>query len=262
MFRRGCVWAVTYSTLWGCRFEEGQYVPESDLVNWLGYTCAAPCDCRGAAQEFAGFGSPECEAQIEGWVGDAQSSAADVFYSQKCAERLIERIFEFDNSEDACATEPEVVLEWLSCEDECQIYYGTAAVGEPCERFGRRMSTCAADLTCAFDGRCYEPCDQPLVIPAGGTCSYAAGVLEAKCDAVLACDPVGGTCVEQPSSGVPCDPETPLCLPEEGCSEDTAMCEPRMPLDAPCDAHQDCESSVCQQTCQPAAPYQCDHPWF
>ncbi len=142
------------------------------------------------------------------------------------------------------------------------MYYGTAAIGEPCERFGRRMSTCAAELTCAFDGRCYEPCDQPLVIPAGGTCSYAAGVLEAKCDAGLVCDPVDGTCIAAPTIGAMCDPEAPLCLPEETCSAGIETCEPRDPEGTPCDAHEDCLSSVCQTVCLSEDPYQCEHPWF
>jgi hypothetical protein len=199
---------------------------------------------------------------IETWVSDAQASKSEPVYSQQCAEGLRARMIDFQNGDDDCSTDPELALAWISCEDECQIYSGTAAIGEPCERFGRRMSTCAAELTCAFDGRCYEPCDQPLVIPEGGTCSYAEGVLEAKCDAGLACDPVSGVCVVEPSAGVMCDPDVPLCSPSEGCSHHTETCEPRRPLGSPCDYHDDCESAVCQEVCEPEDPYQCDHPWF
>jgi hypothetical protein len=238
------------------------YIPERWLADYVSTLCAPSFDCRGAAREFAGFGSDECHAMVEAWVSDARAHAGDVIYSQSCAEALYTRMVDFSFQEEASSTDAATALGWISCEEECQIYYGTAAIGEPCERFGRRMSTCAAELMCAFDGRCYDPCDQPLVIPLGGTCSYASGVLHAKCDAGLVCDPVSGVCATPPSPGVMCDPDAPNCSPSEGCSHHTETCEPRGPLGSQCDYHEDCESAVCREVCESEDPYQCDHPWF
>src|SRR5688572_12414626 len=88
---------MSTAVLVACRVDYGPHVPESELVDELGYSCAAPCECRGAAHAFAGSYSPECEAMIETWVSDAQASAREPVYSQQCAESLRARMIDFGN---------------------------------------------------------------------------------------------------------------------------------------------------------------------
>ncbi len=259
----GTLYTIALIALLGCHpFDPFAVIlPEDALDDHLLQICFLQeghpdCPCRGQAETYPTEGNWECELMVRGWISAAGRSA--LTYGQECAERLVE----FEISTAPCLTDASEALSWVTCEDECQIYFGTAAVGESCERFGRRMSTCAADLVCGFDDRCYAPCDRPLEIPAGGACSYASGLLQEQCAPGLLCDPGTGACVVEPLPEASCDPEAPLCIPVDWCDPDTTTCTPRLPLASPCQTHDQCTSLVCDEICEPPDQYKCDHPWF
>ncbi len=196
----------------------------------------------------------------DGWLGPAR--AAGLTYAKSCIDGLLERAQEFDIASDACSPDASDFLFWLPCEDECQIYFGTATIGEQCERFGRRMSTCAADLACGFDDICHAPCDLPQVIPEGGPCGYAVGLVQEHCSDGLVCDEATATCVVPTSTGAPCNPAAPVCGPADGCRSAMMTCEPRRALGAGCGAHDECISGVCDGQCKPPDPFPCGHQYF
>lgn len=259
--RIGSFCAMT-SLVLACRFQEPPVsIDEIDLALNLHGSCVSDtpiggCPCLGAVASEDG-----CGVLVDGWIDPAR--AAGLTYSKACVDGLFERLSDFERGEwDQCSSDRAHNLSWLACEDECQIYHGTATVDEPCERFGRRMSTCAAELACGFDNRCHAPCDLPLEIPEGSACGYRVGLLHEQCTDGLVCDAATSTCVIAPMTGASCEPDSPVCASPDGCAPETMTCAPRQPVGAACTAEQDCVSSVCDVTCLEPDPYRCGNQYF
>jgi len=258
---------VTLSLLGtACPFDDGGHIPELGLPNVLTSVCpgslsGAECPCRGAATPDTYRGDRECESAVPHWIDAAEQG--ELQYSSRCIEFLLDiglvspQAYSLSCTMDATSSRA-----WLACEDECQIYFGSGKEGDSCERVGRRMSTCAADLACGYDGRCYSPCDRPLLVPEGGACGYPVGLLQEECEPGLQCDPAIGSCVPAPAPGAACDADVPLCVPGEWCSATSGLCMPTVTDGGQCERHDECFSRVCAGTCQPADPHRCDHPWF
>lgn len=255
--------------LCGCRDEPPPSLAESALEWTLATTCPGTasvtdeCRCRGVnAMAEMNLGASICETAIDYWLHD--SRYAELIYDGVCAAAVLKRNSAYIETEAfACSVDapPEPLLD---CDDECQIYFGTAQVGEACERFGARMSTCAADLVCGIDALCHEPCDRPLEIPIGGDCGEFLGALvDEHCAPGSVCDPATSECTVPLAAGERCGDDLPPCPPDHSCVQPTATCEPQAAIGGACGRHYDCASHVCKDgACAEPDPWSCDHPWF
>lgn len=245
-----------------CGFEDPAVdIDEADAPFYVALWCdvgtaAYGCECIGKYRPFE-----MCETLANHWVADALANG--LTYDQTCMNHLWQTNLDFERAHrGVCSATAADNLAWLACEQECQIYHGEGALGEACERFGRRMSTCRGDLVCGFDDVCHAPCSRPLEVPEGGPCGYALGLLHESCAAGFTCHPVDAVCVPTLAPGASCDPVAPLCAPAELCPPGTGVCEPLRALGEPCDEHEQCASLVCDDVCAPPDVYRCAHPWF
>lgn len=259
----GCLAAAP--SLLSCWSDRLGSIGASSLEDVLPLTCPGylpnrECPCRGPAEPDTYARNRACEEAIPMWL-DASVSAG-LEYSDECADRILPLgLNSPEAAELECSADPDASRAWLDCEDECQIYFGIGQLGDACETTGRRMSTCAMELSCGYDGRCHRPCERPLEIPEGGRCGYVAGMLQERCADGLQCDPQG-VCVAEPSAGVTCEPGAPFCRPGEWCPEATMQCAPTVDVGVACGSHAECTTGVCAGTCQTADPVRCDQPWF
>jgi len=213
------------------------------------------CTCRGATKS-----AEMCVALVDNWLASVRT--ADLSYQSNCVDTMICAHADFVlNNTDRCSSDRDEQLSWLTCQDECQIYAGSATEGEACERLGRRMSTCAANLACGSDDRCHRPCDLPLEIPEGGPCGIREGLIHEQCTAGTVCIGDPGVCVRSAPSGSVCDPAMATCAPTDACFEATAICEPRLAEGDPCTRHEECASEVCVEVCLPPDPFRCGNFW-
>jgi hypothetical protein len=255
----------------GCRDEPE---PAPSLAEWalegtLAATCPGTvtatdeCPCRGVnAMAQTNLGGSECENAIDYWLHDSLS--VGLTYDGECAAAVLERNSDYVDSEQlSCSIDPPSEP-LVACEDECQIYFGDAALGDACTRFGPRMSTCEADLVCGVDGTCHAPCERPLEIPKGGRCSQFLGALvDEACIEGTVCSPETSTCEVPLALGETCDHSTAPCPKDHYCGGPEYVCRPRGALGEPCDRHFDCLSYVCiDDVCAAPDPWSCDNRWF
>lgn len=259
--RSRLVWLAAVLQLSACRYDDGLApVPEEEVTKFLGDLCQTfptyslddGCECRGPSLDVLSCGD----------LAESMTSAArglELTYDIDCFGHIEDLDLDhiLSGTYDQCTTDREVHVTWVSCEQECQVYFGDAEAGEPCERAGRRMSTCAQGLVCGADDVCHAPCDAPLEIPIGAACGYRAGFQREGCAAGLVCSADPGTCVVAPATGTACDPTAPVCAQTDGCFADTSMCTPRLAMGEPCSAHGECVTNVCDQTCLPPDSYAC-----
>lgn len=245
--------------LFSCRTgDEIESVEEPDLADFLAKLCMAEtvmmvfdCVCQGSI-----LTREQCQANTDSWVASARELQLE--YDSSCMLSLDRRYLDFvSDSANPCSLERADELAWVSCEHECQVYFGTVVEGERCERAGRRMSTCEQGLACGADGRCYRPCDVPLAIPEGGACGYTLGLRDEACASPTVCSGDPGTCVVPAVSGDACDPMAPTCDGDDACFADSNTCAPKLELGEPCVEHVECASGVCVDGCQPPDPYRC-----
>lgn len=246
------------ASLVGCRWDDtGAFVPENEVAVRLEFTCeSGTCRCNGAVLDLG-----VCSEFTSQWIDAAHASG--LVYQRACTEKLFELAYgHFGSEEDPCAPDA-ATYAWASCENECQVFSGTSALGEPCTSVGRRMSNCAPELLCAVDGLCHEPCDRPMTIPEGRPCGYFAnGYLDETCALGFVCDPATSVCVAASSPGTPCEPAASTCSTDAWCDPIGGQCVAKLPDAAPCDDHDQCVSQVCDGVCLTRDPYLCLHPYF
>lgn len=201
-----------------------------------------------------------CSAAFETSIAASQNAGLE--YDADCAGSLDYRLERPIDGEEECALDRDGVPS-VACEEECQVYSGSGTAGAPCTRYGRRMSTCSSDLTCALDGRCREPCERPMVSQMWQPCGYfSAWLLDERCAEGLVCDPMRGVCVPPLTSGEACEVAASTCPSDEWCSERDLACVPKRELGETCTEDAGCTSGVCVEVCSPPQPYLCTHPRF
>lgn len=129
----------------------------------------------------------------------------------------------------------------FGCHVDCQMFFGTGTIGDPCEAFGRQMSDCEQGLVCGVDRRCHVPCDEPQIALEGDYCGPSRGVWEGSCAAGFACGN-SGTCETAAGLGAPCDAAT-LCAVGSWCAD--SICVAQVMGGEACDTHESCLSRLC-----------------
>jgi hypothetical protein len=133
---------------------------------------------------------------------------------------------------------------FLSCEDDCQIFYGDQPEGAACEAYGHRMSDCAQGLVCGADRVCHQPCEIPFVAPEGGFCGAARGMWFVECDAGLSCN-ADGICEAALPLGGPCSEDVD-CAIGGWCDASVSACVGDYTGGTACERHEQCTSDVCK----------------
>jgi hypothetical protein len=145
---------------------------------------------------------------------------------------------------------------WLSCEEDCQYFFGDQPEGAACEAVGHRMSDCEEGLICAPDRRCHQPCDYSFIAPLGGWCGPARGMWFVTCDAGLRCGPEG-TCQPAAAIGESCV-DNFGCAIGGWCDTETNLCTSVGADGTPCVTDDQCESMVCVEgRCLEEEPFVC-----
>ena len=207
----------------------------------------ARCDC--VAPRWPGP-LERCEPEADGLADDWQRRADDrkLDYDAACLARLVQATSGVKDFATQCGDGSLV-----TCEQECQIFFGERELGESCDAIGRRISTCQQDLACGPDGLCHEFCDVPTVATEGQFCGHELGLFAVRCADGLAC--VGNRCVGGVQPGEPCEDERP-CADSSYCGDGT--CSTKLAAGESCSADFACLSGVCEdQRCFDDQPVAC-----
>ena len=201
-------------------------VPESDVESVIvSELCARfdECECAAARYGLAGASCDEAATQlVKSWVGGARG----LEYDGRCmAKSPWTDCLGLRQDENRCSR-------------QCQIYSGSASIGEQCERFGPYMSSCQSGLFCDVDGVCRDECDALKAGLAGHRCGSSKGD-HTECAAGLVCE--GGQCVDAAQLGSSCGPQP--CEAGTWCSE--GECVASFPPGAMCPLTPDCEGDQC-----------------
>ena len=183
-------------------------------------------------------------SQAETWVARTHELGLD--YDGDCALKL----YYYGEGPYECSVFEQNEHYW-ACDQVCALYYGSAALGEPCELVGLHMSTCTKDLVCGPDERCHAPCDAPELALVGQRCGAALGL---PCAMGLACA-ASGRCVDVMPLGSACDFEQP-CDVDAWCGA-SSLCEARVEDGQACEVHEQCLSQLCEAggCVAPTLPY-------
>lgn len=173
----------------------------------------------------------------ESWVSRARELG--LTWDQACADQLFGPLPDGDGY---CGMANNGY--WLSCNEECQIYFGSAGLDEPCEVVGRRVSTCSQGLACGTSGRCVSPCDASGVAQESDSCGYDLGHT-VDCGPGLAC--IAGTCIIGATENEPCSDSAPC---EDALWCESGTCAQRGGEGAACSESAACLSRACvEQVC-------------
>lgn len=181
----------------------------------------------------------DCSATVRPYLDTSMQAAidADLTFSRSCLEAAKAAAFSDDPMSPNAASGT-----WLSCDDDCQFFYGDQPEGAPCESYGHRMSDCGPDLVCAPDRTCHAPCDASFVAPQGGYCGPERGMWFVRCDAGLRC--TMGTCEPAAAIGAPCS-DASACTDEGWCDASSGTCMADLPGGSACEDHSHCASDLC-----------------
>jgi hypothetical protein len=245
------------SAMPGCGDEEEPSGPGADYAAAI-CDAMASCDCRDPSytdrdecfdELYGEYVSGERRAEARGWTFDPDCLEASLAYIEDVG----------------CMNVPEIIEAHLWT-DFCQLFYGDAEPGEPCEpAFGLRMSGCEQGIICSPGAEylCYDFDDPPPELGEGEACLDDEGFIIGDCDydAGLVCHWEAGTCVVPSAEGEHCRNDYP-CDYDTWCDEETdpsnPVCVPRKPLGEPCESMIECESLECFDVCVEREPEACE----
>jgi hypothetical protein len=231
--------ALTFLVMFGLCRPENPYIPTAEDVPDL--LSGLACSFHGATSDCCSdelFFPSGCEQLTRPLLEDSAELAmsAGLTYSLDCMERHNHETPQCPMVSDSGSL--------LPCEVDCQVFHGAQEEGDPCDAVGYRMSDCRQELVCGADRVCHQPCDAPLIAPAGGYCGAARGMWFVTCDTGLACG-VDGTCQPAQGIGEPCDDTSP-CAPDSWCDPNVATCVARLGGGASCYVDEACQSRICK----------------